>query len=181
VSSSPDRAAFDHLEDLPTDLSAQLAHLLGSELVSGQDVLVSSLARALAGVADPRCARGMRHPVLAVLLISACAVLSGARSYVGISEWADHLGHHVLDHLDMPGPAPSESTLRRTLQAINTAALEAALSTWSAGQLAASAAGPGVGPGAPRGEGRQVIAIDGKTLRGSAARATAMTSPAVTC
>lgn len=80
MSSSPDLAAFDHLEDLPTDLSTQLAHLLASELASGQDVLVSSLAQALAGVADPGCARGMRHPVRAVLLISACAVLSGARS-----------------------------------------------------------------------------------------------------
>ena len=92
VSFSPNLAAFNHLEDLPTHLSAQLADVLASELATGDAVLVPSLAQALAGVDDPRCARSMRHPVLGLLLISACAVLSGARSYVAISEWADSSG-----------------------------------------------------------------------------------------
>lgn len=34
----------------------------------------------LAEVPDPRSARGVRHGVLSVLLISACVVLAGARS-----------------------------------------------------------------------------------------------------
>lgn len=65
-----------------------------------------------------------------MLVIAACAVLSGARSYAAISEWADHLGHHMLARLGTPAPAPCESTLRRLLQAVDAPALEAAIGAW---------------------------------------------------
>ncbi|WP_374111654.1 transposase family protein [Pseudonocardia sp. ICBG1142] len=40
-----------------------------------------SLVEALSRVPDPRKPRGVRHGVLAVLLLGACAVLAGARSF----------------------------------------------------------------------------------------------------
>ncbi|MFD5513663.1 transposase family protein, partial [Streptomyces sp. NPDC127051] len=37
---------------------------------------------------DPRHRGGVRHPFVAVLLIAACAVAAGARSYTAIGQWA---------------------------------------------------------------------------------------------
>src|SRR4051812_11529375 len=69
---------------------------------------------------------------------------------------------------------PCEATLRRCLQATDPAALDAAVAGWAVGQLTAQqalAAGAHVDL-VPADPGRRVIAIDGKTLRGSAPRAT---------
>ena len=51
----------------------------------------ADLLVALAGVPDPRKARGCRHRLVTVLAIGVCAVLAGARSYVAIAEWAHDL------------------------------------------------------------------------------------------
>ena len=48
---------------------------------SAAPAVVLSPAEALSQVPDPRKARGVRHGVLAVLLLGVCAVLSGARSF----------------------------------------------------------------------------------------------------
>lgn len=84
------------------------------EVVAEQGVerTALSLLDALAEVPDPRAARGVRHGVLAVLLLSACAVLSGARSFVAIAEYAHDTGRAVLDALGIgtgTGGAPHES------------------------------------------------------------------------
>ena len=42
----------------------------------------------LAAVPDPRAARGRRHPLVAILAMAAAAVLTGARSFAAIAEWA---------------------------------------------------------------------------------------------
>ena len=51
-----------------------------------------SLPAFFAEIPDPRRAQGRRHPLPAVLAISAAAVLCGARGYKAISEWAEDLG-----------------------------------------------------------------------------------------
>ena len=45
-----------------------------------------SLVDAFAQVPDPRKARGIRHGVAAILLLGACAVLTGARSFAAVAE-----------------------------------------------------------------------------------------------
>jgi len=45
-----------------------------------------SLVEAFGEVPDPRHARGIRHGVLAILLLGAGAVLTGARSFAAIGE-----------------------------------------------------------------------------------------------
>ncbi|MGH3391359.1 MAG: transposase family protein [Actinomadura sp.] len=37
---------------------------------------------------DPRDARGRRHPLWAVILVAASAVVAGADSYAAIAQWA---------------------------------------------------------------------------------------------
>ncbi|WP_225448697.1 transposase family protein [Streptacidiphilus sp. P02-A3a] len=46
------------------------------------------LADRLAALPDPRDRRGRRHPLAAVLLTAACAVLAGARPCLAIGQWA---------------------------------------------------------------------------------------------
>ncbi|MDT0353152.1 transposase family protein [Pseudonocardia charpentierae] len=80
---------------------------------------------------DPRAARGIRHGVLSVLPISACAVLAGARSYAAIAEYAHDTGREVLNQLHVAAVTPHESTIRRVLQQLDPDAVDAALRAWT--------------------------------------------------
>lgn len=114
---------------------------------------VPSLLEALAGVPDPRQARGKRYAMATLLTLAVCAMVSGARSLYAISQWGrDHNAAGVrsalgIRHADMP----SVATLFRLFRDLDREAFEAALAGWLAGQ------------GAPR---ERAVALDGKTLRG---------------
>jgi hypothetical protein len=150
-------AALDHAEvELDEVIAAP-----GSSLVSVPVRL--SLVEALSEVPDPRKARGVRHGVLAVLLLGACAVLTGARSFAAVAEYAHDAGHMVLSRLGVGAVVPHESTIRRVLQAVDASALEAALRSWALAELAARSPEQGT---PARGQ-RQVLALDGKTMRGA--------------
>src|SRR4051812_44146778 len=162
---------------LPADLPAHLAATVVAGVAAGDAVRTSSLVTALAAVPDPRHRRGRRHELTGVLAIGACACLTGARSYVAIGEWADAQGQAVLDCLGESGcdrVLPCEATLRRCLQGTDSTALDAAVAVWAIGQLAAQQARAAGANGGlvPADRSRRVIAIDGKTLRGSAPRST---------
>src|SRR3954462_10868339 len=148
---------------LPADLPAHLAATVVAGVAAGDAVRTSSLVTALAAVPDPRHRRGRRHELIGVLAIGACACLTGASSYVAISEWAAAQGQAVLDCLDSDAELPSESTLRRCLQDADAAAVDAAGTGWAGRPLAEQRArAAGTGP-APVIADRRVIAIDGKT------------------
>src|SRR3954464_12369393 len=116
----------------------------------------ADLWAALAAVPDPRKARGRRHRLVTVLAIGVCAVLAGARSYVAIAEWAHDLPVSARLRLGLGRRAPSESTIRRILQAVDLDAVDATLSGWLADRS------PDLPPGRMR-----VVAVDGKTARGA--------------
>jgi hypothetical protein len=115
------------------------------------------LLAAFRAVTDPRCRRGVRHQLVVVLGVAACAVLAGARSYVAIAEWAHDLPALVRIRLGIYRSAPSESAIRRVLQAIDPHLLDRTVSGWLAARAVA-------GDGAY--ERWRAIAIDGKTARG---------------
>src|SRR4051812_4370266 len=130
MASSPACAVNDQAPlPAPVALPAHLAVSLVEEVDAGDVATTSSLIAALAAVPDSRARRGRRHELTGVLAIGACACLTGARSYVAISEWAAAQGQVVLDCLDEQSAAralPCEATLRRCLQATDAAALDAA-------------------------------------------------------
>lgn len=106
---------------------------------------------------DPRKRRGIRHSATSTLAVAVCAVLSGARHYLAIGEWAAELPQNLLRRLGcrlhpekrvyVP---PSEPTLRRHLQSVDADELDRVISEWLAKQADPDA-----------------VAVDGKTLRGA--------------
>lgn len=108
----------------------------------------------LGQVADPRRRRGIRHPLQSLLAIAACAVLSGAKSIGAIAEWALNLSPEQMRRFGSRRPTPpSERTMRRILGALDAAAFDRIVGQWAEEHCET------VG---------RAIAIDGKTLRGSA-------------
>lgn len=124
-----------------------------------EDLVASDLLVALAAVADPRHARGVRHQLVTVLAAAVCAVLAGARAYVGIAEWAHDLPVSVRVRIGVGRRAPSESTFRRVLQSVDANELDRVVSGWLADRAAAATAAGAV----------RAVAVDGKTARGSRA------------
>jgi hypothetical protein len=115
----------------------------------------AALLAALNTVPDPRKPRGLRHGLAGILAIAACAVIAGARSFVAIAEWAAAASPAVLAKVGVTGEVPCESTFRRTIKKIDANGLDLILGAWTALRA--------VNPKEIR-----VIAVDGKSLRGSA-------------
>ena len=131
-----------------------LGHLvdLACERAEDRPGLLAVVAR----VTDPRHRRGVRHQLVVILGLVVCAVLAGARSFTAIAEWAADADEHTLARLGVSGPVPSESTFRRTLQRLDADAFDDLAGRWAQQRTA---------PGPKQ---RRAIAVDGKTLRGSA-------------
>ena len=137
----------------------QLAHrcdVPGVVRVGAEQVV--DLREHLAAVPDPRARRGVRHTLMSILLVTASAVLAGARSFAAIGEWAADAPQYVLemlgtrrDRLHGLHRAPDEATLRRVLQAVDGDLLDAAIGAWLSGFASPVT----------------VIAVDGKTVRGT--------------
>jgi hypothetical protein len=112
-----------------------------------------SLPVFFADVPDPRRGQGRRHPLPAVLAISAAAVLCGARGYKAISLWAQDLGQAArarfrCRYRNGRYEVPSRTRIRDVLTRVDPDALDRALLGWNA-QMAALDEG---------------LAIDGKTM-----------------
>jgi len=132
----------------------------GGQSVGDLDRAVpAGLVGALAAVADPRARRGVRHRFAAILAIVVGAVLGGARSYVAIAEWGHDLPVGVRVRLGLGRRPPSESTIRRTVQAVDAGALDRIVSAWLATRCPS--------PSTPASRRRRAIAIDGKSARGA--------------
>jgi predicted transposase YbfD/YdcC len=119
----------------------------------------ASLLQVLDSVPDPRKKRGVRHRFGAILFVSICAVVSGAKSFAAIAEWAADAGNGSLAGMGIG--TPNASTIRRALSAFTGAGFDTAIGGWLTGRLALlRAAAPG-----PRR--RRAVAVDGKVLRGA--------------
>ena len=122
---------------------------------------VAGLLDVLARIADPRARRGVRHRLVCLLAIAVLAVLAGARSFREIGDQAADLPQDVLEAVgarvdahSRRRVAPSETTLRRTIQAVDAAHADRLLCAWIRAQTTTADTPAG-------------LAIDGKTVRGS--------------
>jgi predicted transposase YbfD/YdcC len=156
-SSSPISPALEQLSDLPARERALLA---------GQ---CPGLAEYLARVPDPRDPRGVRHTLTSLLLAAVAAVLAGARSFAAAGEWVADAPPQVLaalgvrrDPLTRQFQPPDEATIRRALESVDAAALDAAVGSWLTVRLRATDQEQRHGL-----RHRQALAVDGKAVRGT--------------
>lgn len=107
----------------------------------------------------------------AILLVCACAVLSGARSIEELAEWGERAPNTLLAVIGVRRQllswrrTPSSATIGRVLQAADGDALDRAVGAYLADRHRV-ATEPAVAPAVSGW--RRVIAVDGTALKGSA-------------
>jgi predicted transposase YbfD/YdcC len=139
--SSPTTPCLDQLADLAL-WEAELA----ADPAEVESVLVSRLAQ----VPDHRARRGLRHPLVVVLVLAACATLVvGSDSMAAIWQWVARSPQDKLarigarrDSLTGLYTVPSERTFRRVLNNLDTDALDAATCGWAAAVVSGDAPAP---------------------------------------
>jgi hypothetical protein len=182
--SSPIRPVLDQLTDLA---------LWEAELATDPAVVTSSLIGRLGQVPDRRARRGRRHPLLVVLVLTACATLVvGNDSVTAIQQWAARTSQHVLQRLGARRDplldrftVPSERTFRQILADLDADALDLATCGYATDVLRGTAIAPVLPrtPGPAEREQRRAAArtdddpapagllpgaaVDGKALRGA--------------
>src|SRR5438270_1468647 len=102
---------------------------------------------------DPRVERTRKHPLINIVFIAVCGVLSGANSFAGIQEFGCDRRQWFARYLDLTNGIPSDDTFARVLARLDPAAFERCLLSWIQAVQEVTES--------------RLIAIDGKTLRGS--------------
>lgn len=120
----------------------------------------AGLLHALTAVPDPRNPRGLRYPLAGLLSVAVCAVLAGASSVTAIADWLHDLDEVARARLGFLGNVPATTTMWRLLIRLDADLLSTILASWLRTRTR-----PADKPRRPRY--RQVISIDGKTVRGA--------------
>jgi len=103
-------------------------------------------------ITDPR-RRKVTYPLINMITIALCAVISGADDFVAIAQWARAKKDWLAKLLDLSAGIPSHDRLNAVLGAIKPAEFEKCFLSWITSLHEIT--------------GGQTIAIDGKTLRRS--------------
>jgi predicted transposase YbfD/YdcC len=117
----------------------------------------SSLAHHFAELTDPRIDRSRLHELLDIVAIAICAVVAGADTWDDIEDFGKAKHDWLKTFLDLPNGIPSHDTFRRLFERLDPDEFQRCFLGWIEALHEATE--------------RQVIAIDGKTLRRSFDRA----------
>jgi len=118
-----------------------------------QGMSIENLAQYFSTIEDPRCSGKVEHRLIDILAIAVCAVIACAESWDDIALYGRSKLVWLRTFLELPNGIPSHDTFRRVFMLIDPEAFEAGFATW-VGALTT-------------GFEREVVAIDGKTIRRS--------------
>jgi predicted transposase YbfD/YdcC len=118
-----------------------------------RDMSIENLVQYFGAIEDPRCSGKVGHRLLDIRVIAVCAVVACAESWCDIALYGRSKLAWFRTFLERPNGIPSPDTFRRVFMLIDPDAFEAGFTAW-VGSLVA-------------GFEREVVAIDGKTLRRS--------------
>lgn len=118
--------------------------------------MACALVGAFERMEDPREFRGRRHRLSDLMTIAILASICGASGFADIALFGKSKAKWLRTFLELPAGIPSATTFSRVFRVLNPDAFEACFRLWISA-LAAAIDG--------------VLAIDGKTLRGSLDRA----------
>ncbi len=113
----------------------------------------NSLARYFGDLPDPRGVGRCEHKLLDIIVIAICGVLCGAEGWEDIEGLGRSQAAWLRQFLELPCGIPAHDTFRRVFSLLDAQAFEARFGRWVEGVF--------------RVQRGQVVAIDGKTIRGS--------------
>jgi predicted transposase YbfD/YdcC len=117
---------------------------------------LASLDQHFEGLEDPRSASRIEHQLMDVVLITICAVICGAEDWVEVEEYGLAKQSWLASFLSLPNGIPSHDTFNRIFARLYPEQLQQCFLNWVQAVYQITSG--------------QVIAIDGKTLRGSCER-----------
>ncbi|MCE9530032.1 MAG: ISAs1 family transposase [Planctomycetes bacterium] len=117
---------------------------------------VGSVGAYFESLSDPRHTRNRKHLLTDIVIVAVCGVICGCDGPTAIHRWARLHVEWLKQHLPLPNGLPSRDCIRRLLMVLKPEAFQRCFQEWIADAL-------------PTDEGsrRKLIAIDGKTCRGS--------------
>lgn len=104
-------------------------------------------------IEDKRIERAKKHKLIDIIVIAFCAIICNAKSWYEIEEFGEAKEMWFRKFLDLPGGIPSHDTFARVFAALDPNVLEEKLMEWTRCVFVKKP--------------EKVIAIDGKTMRGT--------------
>ena len=111
-----------------------------------------TLQEAFAGVEDHRRGPAQRYDLNEMIVMAICAVLCGSDSWVDIADWCEDEEAWLKTFLELSHGTPSHDTFGKVFRVLDAAVFESCFREWI-GSLVGAVKG--------------VVALDGKTVRGS--------------
>ncbi len=118
--------------------------------------MIEGLAACFTGLEDPRETRRCDHQLIDILVIAVCAVIACAESWEDIALYGRSKQAWLETFLALPNGIPSHDTFRRVFMLLDPDAFEACFARWAHSLMGKVE--------------REVVAIDGKTVRRSGSR-----------
>ena len=119
--------------------------------------IATSIHEHFGGLTDPRIDRCKRHQLLDILVLAICAVICGADDWVEVEAFGNAKLAWFKTFLDLPHGIPSHDTFGRVFARLDPAQFQACFLRWIRALAELLPA--------------EVVAVDGKELRGSLDRA----------
>ena len=113
----------------------------------------ASLEECFGDMPDPRVTGRCDHCLIEILLVAVCAVVCGAESWSEVEEFGNAKEGWLKQYLTLPAGIPSHDTFSRVFRLLNADQFQQRFMRWVESHFSVSTG--------------QVIAVDGKTVRGS--------------
>lgn len=118
-----------------------------------ENTVLEKFIKSFCDMPDPRVVGRTDHSLLDILVLTVCAVLCGADDWEAVEVFGEARLDWLRQYIPLKNGVPSHDTIGRVFGAMNSAAFQACFTRW-----VSTVCGSLVG---------QVVAIDGKTMRGS--------------